>query len=251
MRRFAEGIDARGRAQAEERERPHHAHPDLPAQGRRSGARSTSTSWPARSTRSLDDPALPRELRAKLNPDRPDTTTKEVRRAYNTILTVDRDRPEAAPLQAASSTRRTYGIAIGAAGFDTPSGLFNIQSKQVNPAVARAEPAVGGLLRRARRSPAARRQPAQGALARRQRRGRHPRHGRGVVDRDARVARLHPHARRRGDRAVPPRPARDARPDQVAAAAGTRPRSTTSCESTSQLRRAASPPIARSSSSSS
>ncbi len=28
---------------------------------------------------------------------------------------------------------RTYDIAIGQAGFDTPTGLFSIQSKQVNP----------------------------------------------------------------------------------------------------------------------
>ncbi|HEX8207427.1 MAG TPA: L,D-transpeptidase family protein [Solirubrobacteraceae bacterium] len=80
----------------------------------------------------LLDPALKRTVRAKLNPDLPATTTKEVRRQYATILTVDRT---GLKLRLFKHLRhaRTYGIAIGQAGFDTPSGLFNIQSKQVNP----------------------------------------------------------------------------------------------------------------------
>jgi len=80
----------------------------------------------------LADPAARRELRAKLNPDRPATTTKEVRRAYNTVLTVDRTGLKIRLFKRLRHAR-TYGIAIGAAGFDTPSGLFNIQTKQVNP----------------------------------------------------------------------------------------------------------------------
>jgi lipoprotein-anchoring transpeptidase ErfK/SrfK len=81
----------------------------------------------------LLDPALNRELRAKLNPDLPDRTTKEVRREYATIVTVDRT---GLKLRLFKRLRhaKTYGIAIGMAGFDTPSGLFRIQSKQVDPA---------------------------------------------------------------------------------------------------------------------
>ncbi|MDQ3742151.1 MAG: L,D-transpeptidase/peptidoglycan binding protein [Actinomycetota bacterium] len=80
----------------------------------------------------LADPALKREIRAKLNPDRPEVRTKEMRRRYRTVVTVDRDH---LVLRLFKRLRheRTYDIAIGQAGFDTPTGLFNIQSKQVNP----------------------------------------------------------------------------------------------------------------------
>ncbi|HEV2815526.1 MAG TPA: peptidoglycan binding domain-containing protein, partial [Solirubrobacteraceae bacterium] len=82
--------------------------------------------------RLLADPALHREVQAKLNPDRPEVRTRDVRRQYNTVLTIDRDH---LVLRLFKRLRhaRTYDIAIGQAGFDTPSGLFRIQSKQVNP----------------------------------------------------------------------------------------------------------------------
>ena len=80
----------------------------------------------------LLEPALERTLRAKRNRDLPDTTTKEARRAYSTIVTVDRTGLKLRLFKRLKH-RKTYGIAIGMAGFDTPSGLFNIQSKQVNP----------------------------------------------------------------------------------------------------------------------
>ena len=78
------------------------------------------------------DPALNREVRAKFNPDRPSVRTRDMRRRYNTVLTVDRDH---LVLRLFKGLRhaRTYDIAIGQAGFDTPTGLFAIQSKQVNP----------------------------------------------------------------------------------------------------------------------
>jgi lipoprotein-anchoring transpeptidase ErfK/SrfK len=82
--------------------------------------------------KALADPARPRELRAKLNPDRPETTTKEVRRRYATILTIDRTGLKLRLFKRLEH-RKTYGIAIGMAGFETPSGLFSIQSKQVDP----------------------------------------------------------------------------------------------------------------------
>ena len=80
----------------------------------------------------LTDPNLLREVRAKLNPDRPDVRTRDVRRQYRTVLTVDRDH---LVLRLFKRLRhaRTYDIALGMAGFDTPSGVFHIQSKQVNP----------------------------------------------------------------------------------------------------------------------
>ena len=82
--------------------------------------------------RALEDPVLPRELEAKLNPDLPERTTKEVRREYATIITVDRTGLKLRLFKRLKHAK-TYGIAIGQAGFETPRGLFRIQNKQVNP----------------------------------------------------------------------------------------------------------------------
>jgi hypothetical protein len=80
----------------------------------------------------LADPALKREIRTKLNPDRPEVRTSEMRARYRTVVTVDRDHLVLRLFKGLRHSR-TYDIAIGQAGFDTPTGLFNIQSKQVNP----------------------------------------------------------------------------------------------------------------------
>ncbi len=81
----------------------------------------------------LLDPARTRTLRARITPDRPAVTIETLRRRNGTVLTVDRANKKLR-LFKRLRLRKTYGIAIGAAGFDTPRGLFRIQSKQVNPA---------------------------------------------------------------------------------------------------------------------
>jgi lipoprotein-anchoring transpeptidase ErfK/SrfK len=81
----------------------------------------------------LTDQTRPRALRARFRPDRPTTTTAKLRRKYGTVLTVDRTNLKLRLFKRLKLSK-TYGIAIGAAGFDTPSGQFTIQSKQVNPA---------------------------------------------------------------------------------------------------------------------
>ena len=81
----------------------------------------------------LGDLSRPRALRQRFRPDKPSLGTAGLRRKYGTVLTVDRN---GLKLRLFKRLRlsKTYDIAIGAAGFDTPSGLFNIQSRQVNPA---------------------------------------------------------------------------------------------------------------------
>jgi len=81
----------------------------------------------------LLDPARKRVLRARIYPDRPAVTVETLRRRNGTVLTVDRASKKLR-LFKRLKLRKTYGIAVGAAGFDTPRGLFTIQSKQVNPA---------------------------------------------------------------------------------------------------------------------
>jgi lipoprotein-anchoring transpeptidase ErfK/SrfK len=65
--------------------------------------------------------------------DRPAVGMTQLRRRYGTVVTVDR---RGLKLRLFKRLRhsKTYGIAIGAAGFDTPAGQFRIQSRQVNPA---------------------------------------------------------------------------------------------------------------------
>ena len=79
------------------------------------------------------DQLRPRAMRARFRPDRPSTTTERLRRQYGTVITVDRNNRKLRLFKRLKLSK-TYGIAIGAAGFDTPSGQFRIQSKQVNPA---------------------------------------------------------------------------------------------------------------------
>lgn len=81
----------------------------------------------------LGEPARPRVLRARMNDDKPAVGMRQLRRRYGTVLTVDRGTLKLRLFKRLRHSK-TYGIAIGAAGFDTPTGQFTIQSKQVNPA---------------------------------------------------------------------------------------------------------------------
>jgi lipoprotein-anchoring transpeptidase ErfK/SrfK len=82
----------------------------------------------------LADPQRRRDMKTKLRPDNPSVTARALRaRNGGTVLTVDRTGLKLRLFKRLRH-RKTYGIAIGAAGFDTPSGTFRIQSKQVNPA---------------------------------------------------------------------------------------------------------------------
>jgi lipoprotein-anchoring transpeptidase ErfK/SrfK len=99
----------------------------------RNGKTINEASLARRLAATLLDPARPRVLRAKMNDDRPDVGMAQLRRRYGTVLTVDRNNLKLRVFKRLKLSK-TYGIAIGAAGHDTPSGLFNIQSKQVNPA---------------------------------------------------------------------------------------------------------------------
>jgi lipoprotein-anchoring transpeptidase ErfK/SrfK len=99
----------------------------------RNGKTINEISLARRLAATLGDPARPRVLRARMADDRPAIGMAQLRRRYSTVLTVDRSNLKLR-LFKRLKWRKTYGIAIGAAGFDTPSGQFTIQSKQVNPA---------------------------------------------------------------------------------------------------------------------
>lgn len=81
----------------------------------------------------LADPGASRRLRAKLRKVRPAVNANDLRRQNRTILTADRSTFKLR-LFKDLKLRKTYGIAVGAAGHGTPAGRFRITNKQVNPA---------------------------------------------------------------------------------------------------------------------
>jgi hypothetical protein len=83
-------------------------------------------------TARIEQPLGPRTIAARVRRTTPEITRKELAEAYPTFITVDR----------ASFTLRlfknlklekSYPIAVGQAGYDTPAGLYDIQTEQVNP----------------------------------------------------------------------------------------------------------------------
>ncbi len=83
--------------------------------------------------RAVGDPRRSRALSGRMRRVRPFITHARLARLNPTIVTVDRG---GFRLRLFKRLRhdRSYPIAVGAAGFDTPTGLFRINSRQVNPA---------------------------------------------------------------------------------------------------------------------
>jgi len=65
-------------------------------------------------------------LRAKVN-------ANDLARVYGTIVTIDRSSFKLRLFKRLKFSK-SYGVAVGAAGYSTPAGRYNIQNKQVNPA---------------------------------------------------------------------------------------------------------------------
>ena len=80
----------------------------------------------------LDDPLAARTIRPGRKTVVPKVRTKELRRAYRTVITIDRS---SFRLRLFKRLRfaKGYGVAVGQPAYPTPTGLFSIQSKQVNP----------------------------------------------------------------------------------------------------------------------
>ena len=80
-----------------------------------------------------------RKIRAKVG-------LADLPRRHKTILTVDR-RNFKLRLFKRLRVAKTYGIAVGAAGYDTPTGLYSITNKAVNPAWSAPDRPWAGLYR--------------------------------------------------------------------------------------------------------
>ncbi|HEU4801962.1 MAG TPA: L,D-transpeptidase/peptidoglycan binding protein [Solirubrobacterales bacterium] len=81
--------------------------------------------------KALEDPAQ-RTVKADVEKVKPEVTTSEVADRYPTYLVVDRSN-FTLTLYDHLKLEKQYTVAIGAVGFDTPTGLYHIQNKQVDP----------------------------------------------------------------------------------------------------------------------
>ena len=79
----------------------------------------------------LDDPAS-RMIKADVEKVKPEVTTSDLAEKYPTYIVVDRSN-FTVTLYRDLQVEKTYTVAIGAEGFDTPTGLYSIQDKQVDP----------------------------------------------------------------------------------------------------------------------
>ena len=82
--------------------------------------------------RALESGNGSREVKASTETVQPDVTTKELAAKYPTYITVDRSTFTLRLYNDLKLTKE-YTVAVGAEGFDTPTGVYPIESKQVDP----------------------------------------------------------------------------------------------------------------------
>jgi lipoprotein-anchoring transpeptidase ErfK/SrfK len=83
-------------------------------------------------TAAIESPSH-RTVEAQVDKVKPEVTTKELAKEYPVYLTVDRAN-FTLKLWKKLKLVKTYKVAIGAQGYDTPTGLYHIQNKAVDPA---------------------------------------------------------------------------------------------------------------------
>lgn len=80
----------------------------------------------------LDDPAAPRRLHVKLRRTSPQVSVNDLRRRYGTVITIDKSSFKLRLFKRLKFSK-SYRVAVGQPAYPTPSGLFSIANKQVNP----------------------------------------------------------------------------------------------------------------------
>lgn len=81
----------------------------------------------------LENPTEPRRVRAPMKKTKAKVTKSELAKKYPTIVLVDRSGFKLR-LYKKLKLAKTYPIAVGQAGLETPAGLYTINDRQVNPA---------------------------------------------------------------------------------------------------------------------
>jgi lipoprotein-anchoring transpeptidase ErfK/SrfK len=83
--------------------------------------------------KTLLDPGNTETVKIKTTVVQPKVSTAALAKKYPAVLIVDRDSFKLT-LYKNLKKAKTYGIAVGQVGLDTPAGLYTIQNKAVNPA---------------------------------------------------------------------------------------------------------------------
>jgi lipoprotein-anchoring transpeptidase ErfK/SrfK len=80
----------------------------------------------------LTEPTSDHKVMAPVREVEPETTTAELAEKYPRVIAVNRSNFQLT-LYRNLKVEKTYTVAVGAVGYDTPSGQYNIQNKQVDP----------------------------------------------------------------------------------------------------------------------
>jgi lipoprotein-anchoring transpeptidase ErfK/SrfK len=83
--------------------------------------------------RAIVDPNASHSLIARTRHVKPAVTTADLAKEYGTALIIDRSHFQLRLYQQLKLTK-TYPIAVGMIGLETPAGLYHIQNKAINPA---------------------------------------------------------------------------------------------------------------------
>jgi lipoprotein-anchoring transpeptidase ErfK/SrfK len=83
--------------------------------------------------RTLLDPGNRREVAIAASVVQPKVSTRQLAEKYAAVLIVDRSHFKLT-LYKRLKPAKTYGIAVGKVGLETPAGLYNVQNKAINPA---------------------------------------------------------------------------------------------------------------------
>jgi lipoprotein-anchoring transpeptidase ErfK/SrfK len=81
----------------------------------------------------ITEPTADRRVSAHVTRTRPHVTANQLADKYPTVITVSRGAKQLR-LYKHLKLEKTYPIAVGQVGLETPAGLYNIQNKQVDPA---------------------------------------------------------------------------------------------------------------------
>jgi lipoprotein-anchoring transpeptidase ErfK/SrfK len=126
VRRVSRGVDRP----------PRDATLDFPAVKKvkeRTGFRVERAALGQRVEQALSVPGVARTVQAPVRVLQPKVTRADLAAKYPTLLVVDRSAFQLR-LYKHLNLVKSYTVAIGAIGFDTPAGMYHIQNKAVNPA---------------------------------------------------------------------------------------------------------------------
>jgi lipoprotein-anchoring transpeptidase ErfK/SrfK len=97
------------------------------------GVQLQSTRLERKIEKAIVSPNAKRHLKAAFWKKKPAVTTADVAKQYDTALVVDRASFQL-KLYKNLKLVKTYDVAVGAQGLETPAGLYHIQNKEVDPA---------------------------------------------------------------------------------------------------------------------